>query len=252
MIDYYPTIQHQNATNKFLEIFSKDSRIKTILLIGSCARCKASKDSCLDLCVIVKNKHIKSVIKKFERLKNRIKEFKDVQNVGRFSQIDLEVTEAKFKPKERSWTSGPDSFELEIGNIFRYSVVLFDKNSYFKNLSKNYLPYYSEKLRKNRLNEVKKFLYNNLEHVPLYTKRKLYFQAFDRLYKASQEFMQAVFIKNKIYPIAYDKWVKEQYINILKMPKLYNQIVDIISIKNFEGVEILKKARKLKKLANSL
>ncbi len=46
---FYPTKQHEKAARKFVEIFAKDSRVKTILLTCSCARGKAVKDSCLDM-----------------------------------------------------------------------------------------------------------------------------------------------------------------------------------------------------------
>ncbi len=60
--------------------------------------------------------------------------------------------------------------------------------------------------------------------------------------------MQALFIKKRIYPISYDKWVKEQFVEILKMPKVYKKIVNIIQIKKLESGEIARKAKILKKL----
>jgi predicted nucleotidyltransferase len=220
-----------------------------ILLTCSCARGKATKDSCLDLAVIIKNIKDKEKIRKFfNRLTKTEKSFMTLKKVGAYSHIDLNVTDGMIKPKHRGWTSGPDNFELEIGNVFRYYVLLFDRNKYFEKLRKKWIPYYNEKLRRKRLLEVKIFCMNSLSHVPLYVNRHLYFEAFDRLYNASQEFMQALFIKKRIYPLSYTKWIKEQYVEILKMPKLYDQIRDIIQIKNFESGEMAGKAAKLKKL----
>ena len=103
-------------------------------------------------------------------------------------------------------------------------------------------------MRKDRLNRTIKFCINHLDHIEQFVKRGLHFQAYDRLYSSIQGFMQALFIKNKIYPIAYDKWIKDQYHDLLKRPDLYKKIVDIISIKNFESNEISVKANKLVKL----
>jgi hypothetical protein len=204
----------------------------------------------LDLNVLVKNeKDSDEMEKKFKKLDKSVKEFKEVKKVGAYTQIDFNVNSGNIVPKRRGWTSGPDDFELEIGNLLVYSVVLFDRDNYFNKIKKRYMPYYPEKLRKKRLKEVKNFLFNNLDHVPLYVKRKLYFQAFDRLYKSNQEFLQALFIKKKVYPIAYDKWIKEQFVEILKMPELYPQIVDIIQVKKLESDEMLKKYDKLMNLA---
>lgn len=245
----YPTTQHQEAAEKVVEIFSKDKGVMTILLTCSCAREKASKDSCLDMCIIVrKEKDIKNIKNKFESY-NNIKEFKNLRKVGKYSNLELHFTDGKINPIIRSWTSGPDDYELEIGNIFIYSVVLFDRNKYFSKLRRKYVPYYSEKLRRKRIKEVKRFMFNNLDHIPPYVKRELYFQSFSRLYNASKEFLQVLFIKNKVYPIAYDKWIKEQLVDILHKPKIYRELVDLLEIKNLESDELIKKSEKLREMA---
>jgi len=250
-MNYYPTIQHENAAKRLVEIFSKDKKVMSILLTCSCARGKASKDSCLDICIIVKTKaDIKKIEDKFKEIYKTDKVFIELSRVGKYSHIDLEVTDGKIKITERGWTSGPDEYELAIGNIFSYSIVLFDRNDYFKKLQKKYLPYYDENLRKKRFKEVKKFMHNNLDHIPLYVERGLYFQAFKRLYDATREFLQALFLKSKIYPIAYDKWIKEQLAEILKKPELYQEFVTLYEIKKLESRELIEKADKLKKLIN--
>lgn len=242
----YPTKEHENAANKMVEILSKDKGVLSILLTNSCVRGMATKDSCLDMEIIIKNIKNKEKMKdKIEKLDNTVKEFIELKKVGKFSHMDIHVSDGKLKIKRRDWTSGPDEFELEIGNMFVYSKVLYGRKS-FERLKKQYLPYYDEKLRKQRLEEVKKYCLNNLEHVPLYVKRQLYFQAFDRIYKANQEFMQALFISRKVYPIAYDKWIKYQFYDILKMPELYELVKGNISIANLESDELVIKAEKLK------
>lgn len=245
----YPTIEHERAANKVVEIYSKDKRVMAILLVNSCARGKATKDSCLDLTLIIKNiKDADKIKKNFDKLTLSVKELLDVRKVGKFSHIDLHIGDGKFKPKPRDWESGPDEFELEIGNTYDYSKVLFERENYFKELSRRYIPYYEEILRKKKLAEAVKYCTNNLDHVPLYVNRGLYFAAFDRLYKASQEFMQALFISKKVYPISYAKWIKEQFVDILNMPELYRKFVEIHEIKNFESGEIAEKAEMLRKM----
>ena len=244
IINYYPTIEHKDAANKFIEIFCNDSRINSILLIGSCSRGQASKDSCLDLGVIITDwKYYEEIENEIEKLKSSVEEFINLESVGIYSSIHPSITTGIIKLKSRTWTSGPDSFELEIGNFFIYSVILYDKNDFIKRIIKNYLPYYSEELRKHRLSEVKKYCMNNLDHINLYMKRGLWFQSYDRLYNAIQEFIQGLFIKNKKYPIAYDKWIKYQFSEILKMPEIYKEIVELFKIENIESDELIKKQK---------
>lgn len=162
--------------------------------------------------------------------------------------MDLDFVDGCFVPKPRSWTSGPDEFELEIGNTLVYSRLLWERGECFEALEAKWLPYYGENLRRERLAGVREFCLNNLDHIQLYVDRRLYFQAFDRLYNGFQEFLQALFISHRTYPIAYDKWIREQVEEILDMPKLYEQLPRLFEIRHFESQEITEKAKELRRL----
>ena len=88
----------------------------------------------------------------------------------------------------------------------------------------------------------------DLEHVPLFVGRGLYFQAFDRLYKSFQEFLQALFIARGVYPLAYNKWIRMQVAEWLGLPELYQRLPGILSVKNIESTERMDKANDLKGL----
>ena len=62
------------------------------------------------------------------------------------------------------------------------------------------------------------------------------------------KFLQALFIARRTYPIAYDKWIQEQIVEILGLPELYNQLLRLFEIHNFESREILDKANILRYL----
>jgi hypothetical protein len=92
----------------------------------------------------------------------------------------------------------------------------------------------------------------DLDHISFFIRRELYFQAFDILYKAFQEYLQSLFISNKTYPIAYNKWIKEQVVKWLNKPDLYPKLPLILSVSNIEGNEINEKAKMLRKLLNNV
>ena len=92
----------------------------------------------------------------------------------------------------------------------------------------------------------------DLSHIPFFIKRGLYFQAFDILCKAFQEYLQVLFIANKTYPIAYNKWIKEQVVNWLNKPDLYPKLSPILSVNNIESIEINDKAKMLRELLDKL
>ena len=113
------------------------------------------------------------------------------------------------------------------------------------------MPYYNDRLQKQRLQLAKGACLYDLTHIPIFVKRGLHFQAFDRLYSAFQKFLQTLFIKHKTYPIAYNKWIKDQVVGILKLPELYKELTNIISVKNIESNELIDKAKTLNKILNT-
>ena len=52
----------------------------------------------------------------------------------------------------------------------------------------------------------------------------------------------------RTYPIAYDKWIKEQIVDILELPELYRQPPRLFEIAHFESREIAENADMLRDL----
>ena len=77
-------------------------------------------------------------------------------------------------------------------------------------------------------------------------------QSFNRLYDAFREFLQTLFISRRTYPIAYDKWIREQVEEILGLPDLYQRLPRLLEISHFESDEIAQKAKELRGLLEDL
>jgi hypothetical protein len=244
----YPTSEHQKAADIITEYFVNHFHIDAVLLVNSCARGKATGDSCLDIIILAKPGQGRSQPGELEagwyEFERSSQVIQDLYRVGKYSVVHPDFISGEFIPGEQEEAAGPDDFELGIGNYLAYSMPLWQGSDYFAQLKEKWLPYYNEELRLHRLEKVRWFCRNNLDHIPLYIERGLYFQSFDRLYNAYQEFLQAVFIANRTYPIAYNKWIQEQIVEILGLPELYEQITHLFEIKNFESTEIAEKARK--------
>lgn len=250
----YPTKQHELTANSIVAFFSKQEKVKAVLLTCSCARNKASKDSCLDIAILIDDKTTpiqrQELDQQWTAFSKTEPAILQLQKVGKYSQVDLEFTDGNIVPGYHGWTSGPDEFELAIGNLFVYSVSLWNVDTSLNQVKSQWLPYYQESLRIQRLEMVSKYFFNNLDHIPLYINRGLYFQSFRRFYNAFGEFLQALFISRKIYPIAYDKWIKEQIVDILKLPELYPKLTNLFELRRFESTEILQKAEELESMLN--
>lgn len=248
----YPSPEHQAAAEVITNYFVSNYNIDAVLLVNSCARGKATRDSCLDIVILAKPDPSRSSLKDLEsgwqELEKSSPAIQALYKVGKYSVVHPDFIRGVFAPGEQDETAGPDDFEVQIGNFLAYSVPLWEGSDYFTQLKGQWLPYYSEELRRRRLERVRWFCLNNLHHIPLYIERKLYFQSFDRLYNAYREFLQALFIARRTYPIAYDKWIHEQIVEILRLPELYEQLTHLFEIKRFESREIADKAEEVEGL----
>ena len=244
----YPTSQHEQSAQAIVDFFKIRPEPSAVLLTCSCARGKATKDSCLDVAILIPPDLSAEARRQLERDWQSFFQSEPVflrqSQIGAFSHVDLEFHTGVFNPDRHyhGWTSGPDEFELEIGNLLAYSVPLLEKDARYRDLKNQWLPYYPEALRTERLEMVLKFCRNNLAHVPLFVRRGLYFQAFKRMVHALEEFLQSLFIARRIYPIAYDKWVREQVVDILALPDLYPRLVGLLEVNHLESAELTEKA----------
>lgn len=252
----FPTKLHHDAAEVVRDFFSKIPAVDTVLVVNSCARGQAVLESDLDFAILVKPgatvtevNNIELSWKEYEQHQQAILRYKQ-SNL--FAHLHLDLIDGNYSPKDMGDGEPIDYFEIEIGNQVCYSAPMNIPGTYFEELQKRWLPYYNEELRLQRLQMVRDACDYDLKHIPLFVKRELYFQAFDILCKAFQEYLQALFIANKIYPIAYNKWIKEQVAKWLKKPELYACLPSILSIKNIETDEISNKANAVRKLLEDL
>jgi hypothetical protein len=129
---------------------------------------------------------------------------------------------------------------------------MHNRGMYFKKLQEKWVPYYNEDLRLQRLKAIKNACDYDLNHIPYLLKRELYFHAFEILCKAFQKYLQALFIANKTYPLAYNKWIKYQVFDLLKKPDLYPLLSPVLSVTNIESIEINDRVDLLYILLNDL
>ena len=251
----YPSREHALAAEAAVQFFAADPDVAAVLLTGSCARGRASRASCVDLLALVRPDvpatRREALEQRWQRAYETEEVYRDLERVGKFAHVDLDIGDGCFAPRPRGWTSGPDAFELEIGNALVYTVPLWTRGPYLASLQARWLPYYDDALRAERLGMVRRYCRNNLDHIPLFVERGLYFQSFHRLYDAFREFLQVLFIARRTYPIAYDKWIREQVEEILGLPELYRQLPPLFEIARFESAELAQKAEQLGRLLDT-
>ncbi len=252
MVAHYPTPQHASASAAIVNVYSRDPEIEAVLLANSCARGKASPDSCLDVAVLLCPEALaqkgEQLEREWERRYGSDEVFAALRGVGRFSVVHLDFMDGAFGAEPVDEDLGPDWFEVGIGNLLVYSLPLLERGDYLQQLKARWLPYYEEDLRAERLEGVRRSCQHHLDHIPLYVDRGLYFQSFYRLQVSFERFLEALFISHRTYPIAYNKWIREQVEEILGLPDLYRQLPRLFEISSFESQEIARKAGDLRLL----
>src|SRR5215469_8367825 len=248
----FRTELHREVAELAGDFFSAQSSLDTFLVVNSCARGRAVAGSDLDLAVLIKptaaGQEVQSLTALWQGFMATHPLVQRFRSTGRFTQVHVDVFDGRMVPTVWDDGGGPDSFEVEIGNRIAYAAPLHEAGRYFRELQSHWLPYYGEELRLSRLTMVREECARDLEAIPFNLKRGLYFQAFDRLYKAFQEFLQALFVARRTYPLAYNKWIREQVTEWLSLPKLYEQLPPILSVRNIQGPELGEKADALRTL----
>lgn len=248
----FPTVLHREAAEIVQNYFLKLPTIDTVLVVNSCARGLAVPESDLDFAVLAKPDTPKKEIEKAEGdwqiYSNNNATISNYKNSTSYSHLHLDIIEGNYIPAAIEPGEPIDFFEVEIGNQICYSAPMGNPGPYFRELQNKWLPFYNDELQQQRLNASTAACEYDIDHVPFFVKRELYFQAFDILCKAFQEYLRTLFIANKIYPIAYNKWIKEQVVRWLKKPDLYPKLSPILSVSNIESNEIKDKAISLREL----
>jgi len=252
----FPTKLHQAAAELIGDFFAAIPAVDTVLVVNSCARGQAVAESDLDFAILMKPDTSLTEKSFMESSWNNYVQthptFLKYKQSNQFAHLHLDLIDGNYIPG--TWGNGEpiDYFEIEIGNQICYSAPLGNTGAFFKELRQKWLPYYDEELRLQRLQMSIGACQYDLDHISFYMKRGLYFHSFDILCKAFQEYLQTLFIANKTYPIAYNKWLKEQISVWLNMPDLYPKLPPILSITNIESSEIIEKANLLRHLLNEI
>lgn len=252
----FPTTLHHDVSILIRDYFLAISNVDTVLVVNSCARGQAVPESDLDFAILIKPDTtaagLKAIEDSWQTYSNSHPAILKYKQSNQFADLHLDIITGNYEPTILQKGEPIDYFEVEIGNQICYSAPMDNAGPYFEELQNKWLPYYNEDLRLQRFKMVKDACNYDLDHIPFFTKRGLYFQAFDTLYKAFQEYLQLVFIANKTYPISYNKWIKEQIVKWLNKPGLYPKLLPILSVKNIESNEINEKAETLRGLLNNV
>jgi hypothetical protein len=250
VIHAYPTEAHARAAEAIVAFFADQPETEAVLLTNSCARGKATPDSCLDMHVIGPPAALDALEERWLRFERGSSAVAGLDGAGRWSELHLDVGDGVFVPGEIAH-EGVDYLEIRVGNLLAYSVPLFTRGDRFERLRSKWLPFYGDDLRAERLAAARYWTLSYLDRVPWYVERGLHFQAFDRLYRALSYFLLGLHVSRRTYPISYDKWIREQVVDTLGLPELYERLPRLFELSRFESDEVVGKAEELSGLVEA-
>jgi len=220
----YPTPEHRAAAEAVVDFWALRPDTQAILLTCSCARGRAVPDSCIDISIVVAPERFAAtqaaVWPRFERYCRENAACQALEARVPWSGVDADLIDGTFLPGYHGYTSGADEFELN--------------------------------LRGERLVSVLAFARNNVEHIAPYAERGLLHQAHKRLLHASEEYLQALFISRRVYPIAHDKWIREQMVDILDEPTAYERFRSLFALPRFDARSLIQSAETLGTLLDAI
>jgi hypothetical protein len=246
---HYPTPQHERAAAEITSFFTDRQETPAVLLTNSCARGKATPDSCLDMQVLTQTAQVGRLDQAWRRFAAGSAAIAELEAVGRWSNVHLDVTDGAFEVQridhELDW------LEVQVGNLLAYSIPLLDRGDRLRDLREEWLPFYGEELRAERLPAARATCLGYLDRIPRLLDRQLWFQALARLHGAFGWFLFALHLEHRIYPIAYDKWIREQIVDNLALPELYERLPALFEIAHLESRELDQKAAELRALVET-
>jgi hypothetical protein len=245
----YPTPQHERAAIEITSFFAEHQDTQAVLLTNSCARGKATRDSCLDMHVLTKTEQISGLEHAWRRFAAGNTAVAELGAAGRWTDVHLDVSDGVFEVRKIDHEL--DWLEVEVGNLLAYSIPLFERGSRLLELRAEWLPFYGDDLRAERLLAAHETCLGYLDRIPWALDRQQWFHALARLHGAFSWFLLALHVKHRVYPIAYDKWIREQIVDNLALPQLYQRLPSLFEIAHMESRELERKASDLRELAHA-
>jgi predicted nucleotidyltransferase len=248
----YPTPEHAAAAEAIRAFFASRPEPGAVVLVNSVARGTATPESDLDMVVLVPpGQPSDDLSEAWEQFRATDPRIAALLALGPLAALHLDIEEATIDLPDHPADEYPDWFELMIGNWLVRGIAIWERDGFHQALRSEWLTFYDDALRLRRLAEVRATCVEQLDHIPGYVDRELYFQAFARLWRAFQLFLQALFLSRRVYTISYDKWIREQVEGIPGLPELYVRLPGLFEISRFESDEVVAKAVLLRSLLDA-
>lgn len=234
----FPSERHRSLAREATVALAADARVRAVCLTGSIARGVADEQADLDMVVFTAPEHARAVA---DLAAARARGSAEIW-------FDLEVSDGEFQPGPHGWMS-IDPFELVVGNYVAYARRLFERDDLLPRLRARYLPYYDEALAVQRAARLAEITVNHADRVRRGLSRESLFDPAERLRMGVQSFLAGLFIRRRVYPVDYTKWVEQQVTDLLALPELLPPLRDLFDLGPLDPARLRACAASLEELA---
>src|SRR4030095_13087808 len=166
----FPTVLHQKAAEVVQDYFLNLSTIDTVLVVNSCARGLAVRESDLDFAILAKPCTTKKEIEKAEAawqiFSNNHATITNYKKSSPYAHLHLDIVDGNYIPATIENGEPIDHFEIEIGNQLCYAAPMGTPGEYFLVLHSKWLPFYNDELQQQRLKASANACEYDLGHIP--------------------------------------------------------------------------------------
>lgn len=121
-------------------------------------------------------------------------------------------------------TASYDSVDMIIGALYQHGIPLFGEIPEKERVERDFLPFYNDGLRRQRLDILGKRLSTYTKRVEMLVNDKDP-DIMDHLYKTRNHFIKWLFMYEKKYPVCLHKHLKYQFEQILHLPKEEQEVL---------------------------
>ena len=244
-----PTPQHERAAAEITSFFREQADTQAVLLTNSCARGKATPDSCLDLQVVTQTERVAGLDQAFRRFAAGSAAVAELNAIGRWADVHLDVHRwrlrgAADRPRTRLARSRG-----------RKPPRLLDSVAGSRRSPPRATRRMAALLRRETPCRAAACGRSDVSRLPrpdsLVPRPTAVVPGLARLHGAFSWFLLALHRKHRTYPIAYDSWIREQIVENPGMPQLYDRLPALFEIAHLESRELDQKAADLRALADT-
>ena len=130
----FPAFWHEEVARTVVRFFEGRGDAQAVLVIASCARGAAERESDLDMAVLIAPDLAGKDREALERqwsFSGSSEAVRHLTESSRFATLHLDLIDGAYQPTQ--WgDDGPNDFELEIGNHVAYAMPLWQRSRAFR------------------------------------------------------------------------------------------------------------------------